>query len=365
MKTRRLLRFSSVAFLVAIISETLYPQPAKAQGFLSTWDHCQPLRARLKTALENLENQPYLERFIAANWIQDKLLEQPDWVAPLITQVSSPRVEQMLRYDQLWQANQNGAATDNFGGGKGLGGTSPAAGNAIELIPFPFDGPNTEVAIGFPAWIAHNGKPKPKTTTDGWADETFWFKQRLVCNPKNGGNSVVTALINFSAPTGTPGNSNGHGIFTPMIAAGIGSGNFDVQGNVGISLPDGGVQRLGMPVVWNTAFQWEIDDATWLRPTSWPEFETWLKPKSIWPEFEVNYTWWPNGQHEGQTQVFLTPGVIVKNITPAEVTLGVGYQVAVTANRTYNHEVVLSARIPIVPKSLREALYALSSVNNP
>jgi hypothetical protein len=49
--------------------------------------------------------------------------EQPHWVTPLVT--VTPRLEQEYRYDQFWQANQNGQATDNFGGSKGL-----------ELIPF-------------------------------------------------------------------------------------------------------------------------------------------------------------------------------------------------------------------------------------
>ena len=32
--------------------------------------------------------------------------EQPHWITPLVT--VTPRPEQELRYDQFWQANQNG-----------------------------------------------------------------------------------------------------------------------------------------------------------------------------------------------------------------------------------------------------------------
>jgi hypothetical protein len=153
-------------------------------------------------------------------------------------------------------------------------------------------------------------------------------------------------LINFSAPTGTAGNSMGHGVFTPMIAAGEGfkdfagqgRGDFDVQANVGISLPDGGFKRLGMPLAWNTVFQYRKALHLFTALT-------------VWPEFEVNYTWWPNGKREGQTQVFLTPGVILSSIqlsSSRTLTLGVGYQVAVTDNPTYNHSVIFSARIPIL-----------------
>jgi hypothetical protein len=244
--------------------------------------------------------------------------EQPHWVTPVVT--VTPRLEEEFRYDQFWQANPNGLATDNFGGGKGL-----------ELIPFQ----NTEIILGVPAWIAHNGRiqhptRKKKPATDGWADETFLIKYRLLSANEEKGNYIVTAFMGFSAPTGDDGNSNHHGIFTPTIAAGKGFGNFDVQSTAGISLPDGGLQRLGMPLAWNTAFQYRIF-------------------KYVWPEFEVNYTWWPNGEREGETQVFLTPGIIVGRIPIHErigITAGFGYQIAVTRNPTYNHAAILTARIP-------------------
>jgi hypothetical protein len=66
--------------------------------------------------------------------------EQPHWVTPIVT--VTPRLEEEFRYDQFWQANPHGQATDNFGGGKGL-----------ELISCQ----NVEVIFGLPAWIAHNG----------------------------------------------------------------------------------------------------------------------------------------------------------------------------------------------------------------
>jgi len=69
----------------------------------------------------------------------------------------------------------------------------------------------------------------------------------------------------------------------------------------------------------------------------------------FWPEFEVNYTWWPNGEREGETQVFLTPGLVIGRMPIHDrvgLTVGVGYQVAVTENPMYNHSVVLSGRIP-------------------
>ncbi len=94
--------------------------------------------------------------------------EQPHWVTPLVT--VTPRLEQEYRYDQFWQAQRHGRSLNNFGGGKGL-----------ELIPFE----NTEIILGVPAWIAHGGKKihgtrKRIAPSDGWGDETFLLKYRLL-----------------------------------------------------------------------------------------------------------------------------------------------------------------------------------------
>jgi hypothetical protein len=246
--------------------------------------------------------------------------EQPHWVTPLVT--VTPRLEEEFRYDQYWQAQPHGATTDNFGAGKGL-----------ELIPFQ----NVEVILGVPAWIAHNGaiqqpnkKKHTKPPSDGWADESFLIKYRIVSANEEAGNYIVTAFMGFSAPTGDDGNSSRHGIFTPTIAAGKGIGNFDVQTTAGISLPDGGLQRLGMPLAWNTTFQYRIF-------------------KVLWPELELNYTWWPNGEREGKTQVFLTPGIVIGRIPIHDrvgLTVGAGYQLAVTSHPAYNHNAVFTARVP-------------------
>ena len=244
--------------------------------------------------------------------------EQPHWITPVVT--VTPRLEEEYRYDQFWQGNQYGQATDNFGGTKGL-----------ELIPFQ----NTEIILGVPGWIAHNGRilrptKKKKPATDGWADETFLIKYRLLSANEEEGNYIVTAFMGFSAPTGDDGNSSHHGIFTPTIAGGKGWGDFDFQTTAGISLPDGGLERLGMPVAWNTAFQYRVK-------------------KYFWPEFEVNYTWWPNGEREGETQVFFTPGIVIGRIPVYErigITAGFGYQVAVTRSPAYNHAAIFTGRIP-------------------
>jgi len=246
--------------------------------------------------------------------------EQPHWITPLVT--VTPRLEEEYRYDQLWEAQPHGKALDNFGANKGL-----------ELIPFE----NTEVILGVPGWIAHNGTlPKPprqgatKPDVDGWADETFLVKYRLLSANEDNGNYILTVFMGFSAPTGSDGNSSRHAIFTPTVAFGKGWGDFDFQSTLGIAVPNGGMQRLGAPLAYNTAFQYRLF-------------------KYFWPEFEVNYTWWPNGEKTGVNQVFLTPGIIIGRIPIHDrvgLTFGAGYQVAVTHQPAYNNAVIATARIP-------------------
>src|ERR1700743_1770695 len=48
---------------------------------------------------------------------------QPHWIPPLNT--ITPRLTQVVRYDQYWQAANNGVSTNVFDAGKG-----------VEIIPF-------------------------------------------------------------------------------------------------------------------------------------------------------------------------------------------------------------------------------------
>lgn len=241
--------------------------------------------------------------------------EQPHWVTPVVT--VTPRLEEEYRYDQSWQANRKGVATDNFGNGKGL-----------ELIPFQ----NIEIILGVPNWVAHNGAIKHghDAATDGWADETFLVKYRIVSANEENGNYILTAFMGFSAPTGSNINGNGHGLFTPTLAFGKGFGDFDFQSTVGVTFSAGGLDRLGAPLAWNTAFQYHI-------------------AKYFWPEVETNYTWQSYGADNGHNTLYLTPGLLIGRIpihNRVGLTFGAGYQVAVTKYHAYNHNVVLTARIP-------------------
>ena len=134
----------------------------------------------------------------------------------------------------------------------------------MELIPFQ----NTEVIVGVPGFLTRN---TPRGT-NGFADWPFLVKYRILSSNEENGNYMVTAFMGFSVPTGSNVNGNGHALFTPTIAFGKGFGDFDFQSTVGVAFSNGGLDRLGIPVNWNTAFQYRVF-------------------KYFWPEVETNYTW--------------------------------------------------------------------------
>jgi hypothetical protein len=81
------------------------------------------------------------------------------------------------------------------------------------------------------------------------------------------------------------------------VAAGKGWGRFDIQSVFGVSIPDtdAGRQTLGTPLALNATAQYHVG-------------------KLLWPDVELNYTYWPNGTHEGLNQLFITPGLCSANI---------------------------------------------------
>jgi hypothetical protein len=237
--------------------------------------------------------------------------QQPHWVTPLAT--VTPRLEEEFRYDQFWQESAGGHQLTSYGGGKGL-----------ELIPAE----RIEIILGVPAWQTRN----VPSGTQGWADETMLIKYRLLTANEENGNYILTAFMGFSFPTGSAHNTSDHYAFTPTIAGGMGWGDFDVQSTLGISIPDNGTASsgTGTPIAWNTALQYRV-------------------LKTIWPEVEVNYTYWPEGTHEGKNQVFITPGVVLGRFpvwSRVGFTIGLGYQLAVTERPLYKRNFILSARLP-------------------
>lgn len=237
---------------------------------------------------------------------------QPHWMTPVVT--VTPRLEQEYRYDQIWQNRPKGVDLTSYGGGKGL-----------ELIPTG----DTEVIIGQPAYLT---KDTASTHVSGWADETLLLKYRVASANEEHGNYIVTGFLGVSVPSGSSEFTNHETIVTPTIAVGKGWGTrtqgFDIQSTLGISIPTGDKQTLGMPLVWNTALQAHVMEY-------------------FWPEVEVAYTYYKDGPNDGKNQVAVTAGIVAGRfaLTPrVKLIVGGGYQKTVSSFYTFNHNWLLTAR---------------------
>jgi opacity protein-like surface antigen len=158
------------------------------------------------------------------------------------------------------------------------------------------------------------------------------LKYRLLSANEESENYIVTAFLGFTFPTGSVHNTSDHTVIAPTIAFGKGWGDFDLQGTLGMSIPDNGAARPGpgTPILGNLAFQYRLF-------------------RYFWPEVEVNYTYWPNGDRHGDQQAFVTPGLVIGKIPIWKrlgITVGAGFQVAVTKNATYHNASIVSVRFP-------------------
>jgi hypothetical protein len=253
---------------------------------------------------------------LGQNWIDayfarvaENQAEQPHWITPVAT--VTPRLEQEFRYDIFWQQQATGYYAENYGGSKGL-----------ELIPAD----NIEVIINLPPYLVHNN---PKQL-NGWGDESFLLKYRFISKNEENGNYILTAFIGWTIPTGTYKNGSTHAAFTPTLAGGKGWGKFDIQTTAGISLPTGNAKGIGQNVMWNLTGQYHV-------------------LKKLWPEVEMNYTYFHQGPHDGKTQIFMTPGLVVGRFPiwrRLAFTIGGGVQIATTHFHTYNHGWILTTRLP-------------------
>lgn len=259
------------------------------------------------TASSGLSAQSFLDDYFKR--VAEQQAEQPHWITPVFT--VTPRLEQEIRYDIFWQGHAGGTTTENYGGSKGL-----------ELIPAK----NVEVIIGIPPYLVHN-EPRVK---DGWGDETFLVKYRFLSKNEEQGNYILTAFLGASVPTGTYKNGAPHAVITPTLAFGKGWGNFDIVTTAGIQLPTAQSEKLGQPVVWNVMGQYRV-----LR--------------KVWPELEMNSTFYHDGPNAGRKQVFLTPGFVFGKFPiwrRLGATVGLGVQIATTHFHTYNHGWILTMRLP-------------------
>jgi Putative MetA-pathway of phenol degradation len=219
---------------------------------------------------------------------------QPHWITPLAT--VTPRLEQEFRYDQFFEHLATGADIKVYDGGKGL-----------ELIPTT----TNEVLINLPPYDQRTIVRSAK----GWGDwPALTIKQRLLSANEENGNYIVTTFLGVQAPTGQVPFTNDAWVVTPTLAAGKGWGDFDIQATIGVPIPLEHEDSIGVSIVTNVAFQYHI-------------------AKYFWPEIDVNYTHWTDGDRSGKDQVFFTPGLILGRFELAQDTnliVGGGYQFAVT-----------------------------------
>lgn len=248
--------------------------------------------------------------------------EQPDWMTPIVTVI--PTLQQEIRTDYGFAFAPRGVQTFTY------------ASKGTEIIPTE----NTEFIFGNPSYVTKN-LPASKHTS-GFADWPLLFKYRLLSSPSDAGNYVLTFILSTSFATGsTTFVSANHDQFSPLIGFGKGIvtryGEFDYQATIGPTVPDGAIGKLGTPVVWNSAFQYgnRFHIGGWTIP--------------LWPELETTWFAYPNGENRGQQQLYLTPGIIAGRFKLTEhlwFVLGTGFQIAVTHARTFNHQWLVTMRIP-------------------
>jgi hypothetical protein len=235
--------------------------------------------------------------------------DQPHWMTPLVT--VTPRLEQEFRTDFVVEQTASGNDLVNFGNTKGL-----------ELIPVE----PVEIILNAPPYLEHN----QSNVHDGFGDVSFLSKFRLLSGNEESGNYILTVFLAASIPTGSYSNGTRSGVITPTIAGGKGWGKFDVQSTLGAALPTSHNHAIGHAIAFNAAFQYHV------------------LPK-LWPEFEVNSTFWKDGTEDGKKQTFLTPGLILGRFRlhgHLLAALGGGFQIAASHYHTYNHAVVVSLRFP-------------------
>jgi hypothetical protein len=87
---------------------------------------------------------------------------------------------------------------------------------------------------------------------------------------------------------------------------------------------------LGRNYAWNNTFQYRLF-------------------RKIWPEVELNSTFFQDGPNDGRKQTFATPGLVLgryRLFGRVGFTVGGGYQIATTHFHTNNHNGIFTVRFP-------------------
>ena len=246
------------------------------------------------------------------NRVRKTTSQQPGWAVPVVTPYSG--IVQLVRTDVLRQYTSTRTLTMNYGNGK-----------ALNLIPFY----KTELDINLPPYVQHN---TPKSL-DGAGDFSALLKYRLFAENELHGNYALSAQLLATGATGSYKNGTASTTFTPTIVGGKGFKRFDIQSSIGGTMPTHSIHSIGRTISWNSVAQYRFK-------------------KVFWPELETNSTFYFLGPHNGKSQVFLTPGLMISKIKlRAEETnrlalaLGGGMQIATSSYHAYNHALVFTARL--------------------
>ena len=117
------------------------------------------------------------------------------------------------------------------------------------------------------------------------------MKYRFWARNQQHGNAILTGFLGGSIPTGTYKNGSTSAIVTPTLAGGKGWGKFDFQSTLAGTLPVNSVNVLGRTIASNTTFQYHAQ-------------------RFLWPEAEINSSFWKGGTNDSKKQTFVTPGLI-------------------------------------------------------
>ncbi len=263
------------------------------------------------SAQESGQKKENRKRGFFRSWLHmaaETQAKQPDWLSPLAT--TSGRLKQEFRYDIWDQPATLGNRTYQFGGGKGL-----------EFITSS----RTQILAGIPSYTLHS----PNGLPGGFGDLPLMLKFRIASAERGEGNYLLTFILGATAPTGSHRYGAGNAVLTPTLAFGKGYGRFDVQSTLGLNLPAGATAKLGRQLQWNTAFQYQA-------------------ARKLWPELEVNSTFYKTGPNPGDKQVFLTPGLGFGRVRLRKgfrFSSAAGMQIAVTKFHAYDHRWMFSERI--------------------
>lgn len=242
---------------------------------------------------------------------------EPHWAPPINT--PSPRLTQVVRYDQYWQSTGAPASINNFDAGKG-----------VEVIPFD----TTSFTFNFPPY---NERDK-KGAASGFADwPAVFVKQRLASAAPEEGNYVITGYLTVQAPIGSSAFTNHAWVITPGFGFGKGWGDFDLEGSVTAAVPTTHAAAIGTAVATNLTAQYHVG-------------------RYFWPEVELNDTTWSGGPRAGLNQLFMTAGAVFGNVPILEnygLGIGAGYQFALTGRDpsapvltpTYDHNWIITLRV--------------------